>query len=68
MRTPRNKLTFYRLSNIMSQEDVARKLGISQAYYGRLERNPNNINVGMAKQLKSIFNVENMDDLFSDAS
>jgi transcriptional regulator with XRE-family HTH domain len=68
MRTPRNKLTFYRLSNIMSQHDVAQMLGISQAYYGRLERNPNNINVGMAKQLKSIFKVETLDELFSDAS
>ncbi|MEK4185674.1 helix-turn-helix transcriptional regulator [Paenibacillus sp. FSL L8-0494] len=68
MRTPRNKLTYYRLSNIMSQEDVAQKLGISQAYYGRLERNPTNINVGMAIKLKSIFKVNTLDELFSDAS
>ncbi|AOK88510.1 helix-turn-helix transcriptional regulator [Paenibacillus polymyxa] len=67
MRKPINKLAYYRLTNIMSQEDVAKELGISQAYYGRLERNPENINVGMAKKLKVIFKVNSLDDLFSEA-
>ncbi|OMD69195.1 hypothetical protein BSK48_17110 [Paenibacillus odorifer] len=68
MRKPKNKLAFYRMSNIMSQEFVAKELGISQAYYGRLERNPENINVGMALKLKVMFKVKTLDDLFIEAS
>ncbi|MEK5469347.1 helix-turn-helix transcriptional regulator [Paenibacillus sp. FSL R7-0210] len=67
MRKPKNKLAFYRMKSIMSQEDVAKELGISQAYYGRLERNPGNINVDMAFKLKSMFMATSLDELFSDA-
>jgi transcriptional regulator with XRE-family HTH domain len=67
MRQPKNKLAEYRMRNLLSQEDVAAKLGVSQSYYGRLERNPKNINVGMMIQLKDILNAGSIDALVTDA-
>lgn len=63
MRKPKNKMAYLRLQNILSQQDVANELGISQAYYGRLERNPENINIGMAIKLKKMFKVNVIDEL-----
>lgn len=62
MRKPKTKLAYYRMKNFMSQDEVAKKLGISQPYYGRLERNPEDISIGMALKLKEIFNANNIDD------
>lgn len=68
MRKPRNKLALIRMKNLMSQEDVALELGISQSYYGRLERNPESIAIGMALKLKRIFNTNSIDDMLDQAS
>lgn len=59
----RNKLTYHRLRNVLSQRDVAEKLGISQAYYGRLERNPLNMKIGTAMRLKEILKVDSIEEL-----
>lgn len=67
MKKPLNKLTYLRKTNILSQKEVAEMLGISQQYYGRLEKNPNSLSVGMAMQLKSILKVKCIDELIDEA-
>lgn len=68
MNKPLNKLTFLRKINILSQKEVAKMLGISQQYYGRLEKNPIMLSVGMALQLKSILKLKCIDELIDEAS
>lgn len=67
MRKPKNGLARARMISLYSQQDVANALGISQPYYGRLERNPESINLGMAMKLKNLFNANSIEELL-DAS
>ncbi|MCP3810076.1 helix-turn-helix domain-containing protein [Paenibacillus sp. Lou8.1] len=62
----RNNITYLRLRNILSQKDVAETLGISQVYYGRLEKNPEKISLGMASKLKTLFKVDSIDELLEE--
>jgi DNA-binding XRE family transcriptional regulator len=67
MRVPVNKLAEFRMRNLMSQDDVAQKLEISQAYYGRLEKKPLKMDVGMMVKLKAMFKAESIEQLIEDA-
>lgn len=67
MKRPKTQLGYLRLRNILSQQDVADMLGISQAYYCKLESNPEKISLGMAIELKNLFQVEKIDDLLNEA-
>lgn len=68
MRKPKTRLAYLRMRNILSQREVAASLGISQQYYGRLEKNPENISIGMALKLKAILKVSCIDELCGEAS
>ncbi|MDH2330496.1 helix-turn-helix transcriptional regulator [Paenibacillus polymyxa] len=63
MPLPKNSIAYHRMKSLMSQDDVAKVLGLSQQYYGRLEKNPDKISLGVAKILKNIFQVETIDQL-----
>lgn len=58
-----NRLIYLRKSNILSQKEIAAMLGISQQYYGRLEKKPLDINLGMALKLKEIFKIKSIDEI-----
>lgn len=62
----RNKITYLRLRNILSQKEVAENLGISQVYYCKLEKHPEKISLGMAYKLKKLFKVDMIDELLDE--
>ncbi|OME12784.1 helix-turn-helix domain-containing protein [Paenibacillus odorifer] len=63
-----NRISLLRLSKPYSQKEMAMKLGITQSYYGKLERNPGNISLEVAIKIKQILGVEHVDDLMDEAS
>jgi len=67
MKKPSTHLAILRHNRYLSQKDVASLLGISQQYYGRLEKNPDKIDMGLAKKLKILLNVSYIDDLLEKA-
>lgn len=56
-------MAYYRLKNILSQQETAKILGISQSYYARLENNPVIMSVEMALKIKSILNAPSIEEL-----
>lgn len=67
MKKPSNNIARIRFKNYLSQKEVAEMLGISQQYYGRLEKNPDKIDIGLARKLKEILKLKYIDDLIDDA-
>lgn len=67
MKKKLNKLAFLRKTNILSQKEIAEMLGISQAYYCRLEKSPTDLSLEMAIKLKTILKVRCIDDLIDEA-
>lgn len=63
-----NKMRILRMTRKLSQKDMAGLLGITQAYYGKLERNPGNISLDVAVKIKKIFGIEHVDELMDEAS
>ncbi|OZB90053.1 helix-turn-helix domain-containing protein [Paenibacillus sp. XY044] len=62
-----NRITILRLTKGLSQKDMADKLSISQSYYGKLERNPENVSLDVARKIKNILEVSHIDDLLEEA-
>lgn len=52
-----NKIRIIRLCRGLSQEDVAKKLGIIQNAYSKIENNHTKLNEGLLQQLANIFGV-----------
>lgn len=67
MRIPQCRIAQLRFRKFLSQKDVAEMLGVSQQYYGRLEKNPDKIDIGMARKLKRILELKFIDELIEDA-
>lgn len=67
MKKALNRLGYLRKSNILTQKEISEMLGISQQYYGRLEKKPHEINLGMAIKLKAILKVKCIDDMIDEA-
>ena len=67
MKKPTTHLGKLRHTKYLSQKDVADHLGISQQYYGRLEKNPEKIDLALAKKLKNVLSVDYIDDLLENA-
>lgn len=59
----RLKLVEIRRNNNLTQEEIAILLGISRAHYGRIEEGERNPSLGLALNIKQLFNYEN-DDIF----
>lgn len=47
-----------RNQNNISQADLAKRMGMSQSAYSKLENNPDNVTLGQYKQLAKIHRVE----------
>jgi len=61
----RDALIRIRGSNNMTQEDVAKLVGISRSYYGHIETGARNPTYGLAKKIAKVFGV-NVNDIFFD--
>lgn len=68
MKKPRNRLAYLRMTNIMSQKDMADYLGISQTYYCKLEKYPEKIDLGMAAKIKEKLGAKTIDELLESVS
>lgn len=64
----KSKVAYLRRIKFLTQKQVAQELDMSQQYYCKLEKNPDNLTLGMAMKLKAIFNVDHIDDLVGDVS
>lgn len=58
-----NKMKFYRQKNKLTQEETARKLGISVSAYNMIENGNRGISLLRAKELEKIFNAS-IDEIF----
>lgn len=67
MKRKLNRITILRLTKGLSQKEMADKLSISQSYYGKLERNPENVSLDVARKIKMILEVNHIDDLLEEA-
>lgn len=68
MRKPKNHIENLRWKLYLSQKEVAELVGLSQQYYGRLEKNPDKIDLGLAKKLKEILQLNHIDDLITETT
>lgn len=57
------KLLELRVKNYMSQNDVAKLLGMSQTNYRKIEKGLTRLTVDVAKKLVKIFRVESIEEL-----
>ncbi|MBO8168171.1 MAG: helix-turn-helix transcriptional regulator [Thermoanaerobacteraceae bacterium] len=62
----REKLIKLREKANLTQEEVARQLGISRSFYGHIETGQRNPTYGLAKKIAKLFNVE-VENIFFDA-
>jgi putative transcriptional regulator len=60
----RYNLIKFRRNMRLSQEEMASKLGISRAYYSRVETGKSEPAIGLAFKIQEAFNVDNVLDLF----
>jgi DNA-binding XRE family transcriptional regulator len=58
-----NNLELLRNQNYMSQQDVAKLLGMSQTNYRKIEKGLNRLTVDVAQKLVVIFKVNSIEDL-----
>ncbi|MDR6555496.1 helix-turn-helix transcriptional regulator [Paenibacillus qinlingensis] len=65
MRT-KSKVAYLRRVRFLTQKEVAAELEMSQQYYCKLEKNPDDFSLGLAKKLKIILGVDHIDDLVGD--
>jgi transcriptional regulator with XRE-family HTH domain len=63
MRKPKNRLAFLRMSKLWSQYDMAKFLGISQSYYAKLERDPSQMSVQMAANVKRLVDAPSIESM-----
>ncbi|MBB6694372.1 helix-turn-helix transcriptional regulator [Cohnella xylanilytica] len=68
MAKPKTKIEYLRKINFLSQKEVADTLGMSQQYYGRLEKRPEKLSLGVALELKALLKVNHIDDLLGEVS
>ena len=60
----RLNLKVFRIKNNLSQEDMAKKLGISKVYYCRIETGVNDPSFGLLEKFGEIFNYDDVWFLF----
>lgn len=66
MKIPKSKIEFLRRTKFLTQKDVADSLDMSQQYYCKLEKNPDDFSLGLAIKLKQILGVDHIDDLLGE--
>lgn len=59
----KNKMKYFRIKNKLTQEEVAKELGISVSAYNMMENGSRNISLQRAKKLEKPFNAS-IDKIF----
>lgn len=66
MAVPKSRLEYLRKINFLTQTEVANSLDITQSHYNKIERGDRGLTLKMAAKLKTLFNVDHIDDLLDE--